>query len=102
MSGFDVLFLVVLGGAAVGLAIFAFHAVRNLRRWEAGRLPLDLGGPLEECTLCPIEAPRDQMHVLVDAFAEPEFGRGAGTAMIAAYCRDHCPGDCSKPEEHTP
>lgn len=47
---------------------------------------------VEECDVCGEPVAMDVAHVLADV--EPDSETGGGTAMVATYCAEHCPGGC--------
>lgn len=92
----------VLTVAVVALTVALVVALVRQRRAVTVHAVLVPLGATEECSApgCGIEMPLDDAHLLVATFDEPEFGMGAGTAMSAAYCADHCPGGCNREKEH--
>lgn len=53
----------------------------------------------EECDTCGQLVTMDDAHLLTDV--EHDRETGGGTAMVATYCADHCPGGCNRHHERT-
>lgn len=47
---------------------------------------------VEECDACGEPVAMDVAHVLSDMQDDPDTG--GGTAVVATFCADHCPGGC--------
>ena len=100
--------LVVLVLAAVALGL---HIVRLLdaRPRDTSRGPAPAPAPADDdrrhgwCEVCGIELHGPQLHEVIDAGVDDDGIlsaqelMGGGTAMVAEFCRLHCPGTCRTP-----
>lgn len=93
--------LVVLVLAAVALGL---HIVRLLDQpRDASRAPADDDRRHGWCEVCGIELRGAQLHEVIDAGVDDDGIlsaqelMGGGTAMVAEFCAEHCPGTCRSP-----
>jgi hypothetical protein len=86
--------------ATVGALALIYLGARAIAAAVAHRRNRRAPERLEECS-CGAVVPVSKAHLVSTVFADAdEVAMGGNTAVVAAFCRAHCPGGCNHPNEH--